>query len=77
MIKEYFYRNGALLVMIDADGTVKFGTADHLGAVREWTQMDGSLVIDGTHDYTPFELDQYLGSQRDGRRQQFVGYETP
>jgi YD repeat-containing protein len=29
--KEYFYRGGELLATIEADGTVKFGTADHLG----------------------------------------------
>ncbi len=71
LIKEYFYRGGQLLATIGADGTVKFGTADHLGSVREWTQGDGSLVVDGTHDYTPFGLDLYPGGQHDGQRQQF------
>jgi RHS repeat-associated protein len=73
--KEYFYRGGELLATIEADGTVKFGTADHLGSVREWTDIGGSLVLDGTHDYTPFGMDIYYGEQRDGQRQQFTGKE--
>jgi RHS repeat-associated protein len=73
--KEYVYRGGQLLATIEPSNGVKIGTPDHLGSMREWTHLDGSLVVDGTHDYTPFGTDLYYGEQRDGQRQQFDAYE--
>jgi RHS repeat-associated protein len=43
--------------------------------MREWTDLNGNLIVDGTHDYTPFGTDLYYGEQRDGQRQQFASYE--
>jgi RHS repeat-associated protein len=73
--KEYVYRGGQLLATIEPGNAVKIGTPDHLGSVREWTDLNGNLVVDGTHDYTPFGTDLYYGEQRDGQRQQFTGHE--
>jgi RHS repeat-associated protein len=73
--KEYVYRGGQLLGTIEPGNGVKIGTPDHLGSMREWTDLNGNLIVDGTHDYTPFGTDLYYGEQRDGQRQQFTGYE--
>jgi RHS repeat-associated protein len=73
--KEYVYRGGQLLATIEPGNGVKIGTPDHLGSMREWTDLSGNLIVDGTHDYTPFGTDLYYGEQRDGQRQQFAGKE--
>jgi RHS repeat-associated protein len=73
--KEYVYRGGQLLATIEPGNGVKIGTPDHLGSMREWTDLSGNLIVDGTHDYTPFGTDLYYGEQRDGQRQQFDAYE--
>jgi RHS repeat-associated protein len=56
VIKDYFYKGGALIATskVGNSGEYEYATADHLGSPRAWTGSDGNLIVGGRHDYAPF-----------------------
>jgi RHS repeat-associated protein len=84
LTKGYFYRNGELLAITEDGTTHKFGTADHLGSPRAWTDRFGNLTPGGRDDFLPSgkELGSGIGIRNasigygdDSVRQKFTGKE--
>jgi len=88
--KDYFYKGGELIATTKAgaSGEYQYGTADHLGSPRAWTDDSGALIAGGRHDYLPFGEELFAGvgtrttgqgyaatTQTDGQRKQFDAYE--
>jgi RHS repeat-associated protein len=86
VIKDYFYKGGALLATskIGNSGEYEYATSDHLGSPRAWTGPDGNLIAGGRHDYCPFGEELFAGVGirsaplsygADSTRQKFTGKE--
>ena len=72
-IKDYVYRDGALLATVDASPSeTRHFHLDHLGSPRLIT--NGSATTVATHTYYPFGLET-SGSTDDDERMKFTGHE--
>jgi len=69
--KDYVYRDGQHLAVIDSAGTRHFHL-DHLGTIRRITNSSGSLAY--SHDYYPFGQEA-TNAYADMERMKYTGHE--